>query len=279
MRGQRVSLAGSCALVFALGCGSAETNDFNDGPVSGGKPMGSGGKGGSGSAGTPGASGSGGMPSSSGSGGTDSGPIGDTGTFAENEEPIDDMEDGNAQLLMSGGRDGSWFVIKDETAGASTIPAAGASFTMVDNAVARGASERSAGLSGGGFGDWGAALTFNFRSLAGETVLPYDASAYSGLTFYGRSLKGSLDVRVTVPDASSHPAGGICAIENCYNHYHSDVTLSAEWKKYEIAFASLTKDGDTSGSFNEMVVFAVEFVVSGQTDFEFLIDDIALKKP
>jgi hypothetical protein len=189
------------------------------------------------------------------------------------------MEDGDAQILVSAGRDGSWFVIKDDTAGATTTPGVGAGFIMAMNSAARGASKRSAGLAGGGFADWGAALTFNFRSPSGETALPYDASAYTGLSFYGRSLQGDLDVRVTVPDASSHPAGGICAAESCYNHHHTDVTLSAAWQKYEVAFSALIKDGSTGGSFNKMVVFAVEFVVQGKTAFEFLIDDIALTKP
>jgi hypothetical protein len=187
------------------------------------------------------------------------------------------MEDGDSQLLMSSGRDGAWFVIRDETSGAWTTPAAGAAFTMAENPQPRGMSERAAALSGGGFADWGAALAFNFRASTPDSAPPYDASAYSGISFYGRSLEGVLDVRVTIPDASSHPSGGICSGDTCYNHFHSNVSLSGVFKKYTIPFSSLTKDGD--GAFNQSIVFGVEFVVTGNNNFQFVIDDIAFTRP
>jgi hypothetical protein len=136
--------------------------------------------------------------------------------------------------------------------------------------VAREESQRAAGLAGGNFADWGAGMVFNFKDQG-----PYDASAYAGLRFHGRSAQGPLDLHVTVPDSSSAPAGGKCGSEStpCYHHYRAPITLNTEWQEYEIAFASLTRDNG-GGALDRSAVFAVEFVLPGKTSFEFAIDDV-----
>jgi hypothetical protein len=281
------ALSGLCAALL-VACGSPPANDFfaaASGPAAGGSPAGASGgsqavggstsivSGGSnGTAGTApsGTGGSAGTAGSSSSGGT--GGIGDISGFQSNEEPIDDMEDGDDQLLEQGGRDGYWFVISDGTGW--TSPPTGQPFAMGWNQQPRGMSTRSAQLQGGNFTSWGAELVFTYTS--GDGPPAYSVSNYSGITFFGRSVQGQIEVNVRFPDVSTHPNGGICgASPPCYNDFHAHVMLTDQWQKYHIPFSILTQDEATGAMFNTSTTYMVQFNIAGGTNFDVWIDDVA----
>ncbi len=290
------ALSGLCSIVFLVGCGSSSTTNFDATPVAntgaGGSTVGgsggttsAGGAGGATSGGTSNA-GSGGTTASGGNGGsagTSSGGStaggsggGDTGGFASTEEPIDDMEDGDGQIIEQGGRDGYWFVSDDATGW--TNPAEGGLSTPAWNPTMRGQSVRSIEIMGGNHTGWGVLAGFNFMS--GDTPPPYNVSPYSGISFYARSAMGSVDLTVGFPDVTTSPWGNICdPQQSCYQHSHAHVTLGGEWKKFQVLFSSLTRDGGVPGTLSLSSVYGIQFSVAGDTNFDIWIDDIAFTKP
>lgn len=75
-----------------------------------------------------------------------------------------------------------------------------------------------------------------------------DASAFTGIQFYGKVTAGALGVRLTVGNLYTDPVGGICTPggENrtdCYDNPGADLQLTTNdrWVRYQIPFASLTQ--------------------------------------
>jgi hypothetical protein len=95
---------------------------------------------------------------------------------------IDDLATGNGQIALRDGRNGLWFTMADGAEG--TLWHAPAAFQTVLGSGPRGGY--AARMYGSGFTSWGAALAVSF-SQAQTGPCAYDASAFSGITFWARS--------------------------------------------------------------------------------------------
>jgi hypothetical protein len=241
---------------------------------------------GSSSAGTPSQSGSdsgGSAGSSAGSGGTAAGSSAggsDAGGQPPLADVVDDMEDADQQIAVDGGRNGFWYVGHDLTTGTQT-PAT-AKFSMPELSVARGDSMYAAYMKASDFSDWGSVIGLNL--VEQPALASYDASSYCAVEFWGKAA-GATSLRLRLPDADTHPEGGVCSTSGaantlCYDHFSAPVALTASWKSYSIAFASLQQIGTgyhpADKKFKADKLYGLEWAlpgVAGKT-YEIWIDDV-----
>jgi endoglucanase len=181
---------------------------------------------------------------------------------------IDDGEDGDNRILVRDDRGGYWFTSID--AAGSTMQPAG-SFSM--GSPGHAGSQHAAHMQGqmGTTGDsfW-ASIGFGFM----DPQAPYDASRYSGITFWA---KGPAHIRLKLPDAYTAPAGGHC--QDCYNDFGIELALTAKWERYTIPFEALAQQpnwGDPRPQVASNELFGVQwqFGTPGRA-FDIWIDDIA----
>lgn len=93
---------------------------------------------------------------------------------------------------------------------------------------------------------WGSQGGFGLREGATEgSLLPFDASEYTGIAFWGRADSEEKRVRLDVSDVNTHPDGGVCGnpTPECYQNFGRVVTLSEDWKLYRMPFTMLTRNG------------------------------------
>lgn len=216
------------------------------------------------------------------------------GAGGESLEPptldlIDDMEDGDAFVVSSDGRNGHWDVSNDGTLDATQRPAP-ASFVMVElSAGERPGSELAAYTQGAGFKDWGAFMTVSMRTWPKYEETPvYDASRYAGVAFYAKAGSDSdLTLRVRFIGAQTDARGGQCtpggSVETaCYDHFYADVKLSHSWQRYELPFAEFRQAGvgksfptiDLASMYALELFFPGRKTASGNA-FELWLDELA----
>jgi hypothetical protein len=127
--------------------------------------------------------------------------------------------------------------------------------------------------------DPGAGANFGF-SLGS----PYDASSYSGLSFWAKIDVGTNPpVRVAFPDADTDPRGAVCQTGStdpnlgCWSHFGLRMTLTSTWTKYTVPFASLTQDpwGYQAAAFKPSTLFSVMFQISENDSFGIWVDSVA----
>jgi len=149
---------------------------------------------------------------------------------------IDDLADGNGQIALRDGRNGLWFTMADGAEG--TLWPAPAAFQTVLGSGPRGGY--AARMYGSGFTSWGAYLAVSF-SQAQTGPCPFDASAFSGITFWARSATPTI-IRVNLATVATQQTrdGGACA-GTCSNDFGTPIALVAAWQKYTIAFSDLTQ--------------------------------------
>jgi hypothetical protein len=231
-------------------------------------------------------SGSGGTSSAGGSGSTmvgsgGSSPMGAGGSNSTgNIDMIDDMEDGDASILQTGGRNGAWFSIHDDTPG-SLWPPSDSPFVMSPLPQPRGASKISVRTNGSGFDDWGAAVGLVLKISDSKQPLFYDASAYKGITFWGRiGDMSTTSVRVDFPDKNTFAMGGVCQGTECNDHFGRSINLSQEWKEFTIAFTELKQIGYGlhEPALDALELAGIQFEFGKDATFYVLIDDIAFYK-
>lgn len=244
---------------------------------------------GGGSAGT-GSTSTGGASTSTGSGSTGTGSTGtgsdttsstsaSTGTGAGADAAlIDDMEDGDSAIASSEGRLGYWYTFNDMTG--TQTPAADA-FTMESLPTPRDGSTKAAHTTGTGFKTY-AGIGFNFK-LSGTEKTAYDASGYTGITFWAKKAPTSIaKVRVTLPDVNTDPLGKVCTAAGCYDHFGKDLTLTDEWTEFTIPFADLAQIGfgdPKPAGIDPKQVYGIQFQVeAAMMDFDYWIDDISFTK-
>lgn len=194
------------------------------------------------------------------------------------------MEDGDAEIELSGLRNGYWYVGGDLTPDATTDPLS-TKFLMTKLA----AGERStyvAHLKAVGFKDWGSVMGFNFIELLTK-VKPYDGSAYCGIGFWGKAAAATT-VRFRVPDVDTHQNGGVCVDGGtngtaCYDHFGASLSFSTAWKPFSLKFTDLMQVGTgyhpADGKLKADKLFAVEWALPGTGNtYEIWIDDVHFVK-
>lgn len=191
---------------------------------------------------------------------------------------VDDMEDGDSQLLET---NGYWYVLRDPSAGVITPPY-GVPFTMTPLAPARDGSGWAAQVQVAGFQGWGAAFGFDFVSLNMQRQ-PYSLEDYVAVRFWARATKQT-ELKLQVPNADTDPYGNLCSGtegENaCYAHFTRAFTVGTEWREVTIPFRDLQQEGAgrRAESFDSQRVFSLFFVVGPKQELSVAVDDVRLVK-
>jgi hypothetical protein len=190
---------------------------------------------------------------------------------------IDDLEDGDASILMREGRVGAWYTYTDGTAGGMLTYPVGMAF--VPAAGGNAGSRYAARLAYAGFSTWGAGMGFNLNDpgdgAGGSNKHQYNAGAYTGLTFFAKAAS-PMKLRVNMPDGDTDPAGGKCTT-GCSDDFGGDLSLTADWQPFTIEFAAATQvgwSGVTLPAIDPSSLYAVHFQ-AGPGSFDFWIDDVA----
>ena len=268
---------------ISAGSGGAGTGSGgNTTTGSGGSPTsGSGGNtmaGGSGGSQTSGSGGGGGATASGGATGSGGAGPGSGGASAS-PDVIDDLDDDDDQILMQSGRRGPWHAFNDSNGG-NQVPSVNGPFAPGIVAGGASGSPYAVHTTGSGYASFGG-VGFD---LANPTDTPgsmqcqaYDASAFSGITFWA---KGNGNLRVEFPTQGFVPTanGGTCSSGTCWNVYGSrDVQgkLTNDWQQFTINFSSNQReDGTNTPAFDPSKLMGIAFKHEGAT-FDFWIDQIA----
>ncbi|HKO49295.1 MAG TPA: hypothetical protein VJV79_16290 [Polyangiaceae bacterium] len=181
---------------------------------------------------------------------------------------IDDFEDGDLLLPVNpalGGRVGNWYAYGDGT-GVSSFDV---------SAIKRGASSVN-GLytKGKGFMSWGSGVGVDLSHSA-DSKATYDASAYTGITFWARA-ESATKMTVALPDVDTDPAGKLCA--TCDHHYNKLVEIGTEWQRYTVAFSELILEAGTvpmPAAFKPSGLVSVRIVFAPNQSYEIYLDDLA----
>jgi hypothetical protein len=269
----KLTLVAAWATLLVACGGSSKGDDDDDGAGAGGK------------------GGMGGMAGTAGSGGMAPALV-----CPDPNEPIDptalidDLEDGNPQILI-GDQTGGWWTAADDTGG-TIVPEQ----SEVTGELAppeplleeRCGSKMAMRVTGQGFTDWGAVMGLNFfwgpNDQGVADVLPYDASSRTGIEFWAKIGDTSTNqVRYQVSDSNSEPAGGVCvedggAGKNCYDSFGTDLTgLSTAWRHYKIPFAGLSQRnfGVPADGVVTTAIYQITFNFMTPSPFDFTVDDIS----
>jgi hypothetical protein len=228
-----------------------------------GAGAGSGGAGGAGGAGGSSAGGSGGAAGSAGSG-----PVCTPTKGAASAVLIDDFSDHDNLLAPVGGRTGSWYAFSDGTCTQLSPPYDSTGMPVPISTVGRvGASDGSINTTATGCSIFGVGVGF---SLLASGSCPYDASSYSGLSYWAKGT-GTVEVQIhtSIPeivtgDAFFDAPGG---------------TLTDAWAQFSVPFTSLQSDtGNTV--FDPKTVLSISFILSTtQGPVSLTLDDIAFDVP
>jgi hypothetical protein len=282
---------GGAASGGALAGGSAAAGPGGGRATGGANQSTSGGNFTAGAAGEAGDTSSGGTNSGgTSSGGTSTGGTGTGGGAGSSStggaplapELIDNMEDGNAYILMSESRDGLWYTA---VGAGGTVEPSTAQVTMAlltDSPVS--GSKKGFHLMGNGGTEWGALGAFDFRySAAGNPKLPYDASKYKGIKFWIKgAAAASIIVRLPLKDTTLD-AKGECTktADGCENHFQASLDVTTTWKQVTMPWSGATAAfaqepwGYVLGAFDPTQLIAVQFLVPTATKAEFWVDDIS----
>jgi len=188
---------------------------------------------------------------------------------------IDDMEDGNNQITMTGERGGYWYTYADKE-GSTVWPEQGdkgGTFTVVEGGhESKFAVEMKGKLAAKPIVY--AAMGLNFR----DPKEAYDAGAYEGITFWAKSGTGPAKLNVKMPDGNTDPDGQVCTA--CFNDYGTQITLTNEWQRIVLPFRALRQEADWGAPRKPHIdpkrLFAIHFEAKTPgADYDFWVDDIA----
>jgi Carbohydrate binding domain (family 11) len=185
---------------------------------------------------------------------------------------IDDFEDGDSQVALVAGRNGSWFAFNDGTGQQSPDPHADMLPALLTPSL--GPSTRAMHSSGSGFKDWGATVGANFV-VTGTTPLPYSISAHQGLTFSAKIGKpgSATQVRVSIKDYDT-----LHGCTSCGDHFGATVNLGDTFQTVQVPFASLKQQGwgkPQVPKFDPERAYAVVFGWGKDQTFDIWIDDLS----
>ena len=191
-------------------------------------------------------------------------------TVAPTTDVIDDVEDGDLNLPIPtrAGRVGNWYAYGD-----------GSGVVAVDVAtINRGAtSVKGLHTKGKDFTNWGSGIGVDLNNASSKSA--YDASAYSGVTFWARAAS-STSFTVSLPDVDTDQAGGNCT--SCAHHYYKAFTATTDWQRFTLKFSELSLEAGGAPTpvpaFKASGMFSVLFRFNPGLSYEMLIDDIAFIK-
>ena len=182
-------------------------------------------------------------------------------------EVIDDFEDGDYYLPTSPaleGRVGGWYPFGDGTGTTS--------YDVV--AINRGASKKGFETKGKDFVTWGSGVGTDFAAAKAS----YDASAYTGITFWARAAT-ALSLIVVLPDVDTAPQGNLCT--SCDHHYNKAVSVTTSWQRFTVRFADLVLEPGTvpaPTAFKPKEIVSLQLRLAPGQTYDVFLDDIAFVK-
>jgi hypothetical protein len=185
---------------------------------------------------------------------------------------IDDMEDGNMLIIQQAGRVGNWYTFGDGTGAGALEP-----FLIAGK---RAGSTACFHYTGSGFMKWGSGIGFDFNNngTGQDSKKPYDASAYTGITFWGKSA-AMTSIPVQLPDINTSPAGGKCT--TCDHHWGALVPFTTEWQRFTVRFSDLQLEPGTvpaPTAFDKSNIVQLQIFFSVGKTTEIWVDDVAFYK-
>lgn len=179
---------------------------------------------------------------------------------------IDNFEDGTGRICVSDGRTGNWFSYRDAN---STLSPSGNPTVPSTLDPPRGAnSHRALHITG----------TFTQYAGAGCLMKPspqtYNASAFSGVQFYGKGTASAPTFIVQTSATESTIYGGQCTLPqlSCAGATAPLVgLLPNEWTLFKIPFSTLANG---TSPFNAADIWSIEFQ-PGPGIFDLWIDDLS----
>jgi len=194
----------------------------------------------------------------------------------EGREPtlVDDVEDGDDAIIPQAGRQGSWFAFASNQTGDDKVE--------VDLVVR---DDRP----GSTFSAHFAETVEEYGGLGVSLAeVSYDASRYSGVTFWARRSEGSLGTfYVAFPNIDTHDKIGTCRTadppKKCNDHWACRVQIGTEWQRFAVLFDELAQAGWDDfyhvDAFQRAGLKDITLNVRGgtgvQVSFELWLDDIA----
>jgi len=232
----------------------------------------------------------GGTPGASGSVSGGSGPVGMPSGNCAAVDPtglISDFETGMAEVAVTAGRDGSWFLYNDGTG--TQMPVKIPNTPLAAEAGGACSSAFAFHTTGTGFTVWGAGLGTDFAPKSGEARTLYDLSAYSGIALRAKAA-ATTPVRVSISDINTAPEGLICedTTDNtnparCGDYFGAELTVGAEFADFTIKFSDMKQRGwglPVAAGFDKTKAYTLRMQVKGSAqapaNFDLWFDDIRL---
>jgi hypothetical protein len=194
---------------------------------------------------------------------------------------IDDMEDGNALVVATANRNGSWWVVSDGTATGTVQPPSDAAPSPERVPGGHCGSNFAMRVTGQGFTNWGALISAGFRYTSQAESI--DASAFRGVMFWARTGDThSSGVRVQFQDSSTRPEGGKCdpqdgSAEACYDGFGTALApLGTDWRLYKLDFSRMTQRdfGYRAEALDTAHLYDIEWGVEASSIFDLWVDDV-----
>lgn len=186
---------------------------------------------------------------------------------------IDTFEDGDTRVEAVAGRQGNWYMYGDEY---------GTRTYGVEEFTGRTlpGSMKSMHTVGSDHSRWGAGIGVDLNNATNDeaTKRPYDASAYSGITFWARSEQ-SMTITVLFPDELTDPNQGKCVSPVCDDHFSATVTIGTSWAKHTVAFSSLRRgNAGAPATFSKAAVVGIQFRAPTNATYNFWLDNLAFRR-
>lgn len=250
-----------------------------------------------GAGGTSGGAGSAG--SMTGAAGTSGGPGGAAGSqpcYA----PADLLSDfgSTAVLAEVDGRHGTWRTYNDHTVGGTQQPSESAALPIPTASDAGNPACSGGGslhVKASGFSDWGSGFFVPLASTPSQQPhQPYNASRFSGVSFWARAAAPMRATRVEAWDpyttspsilsadqACVHSAG---AVNNCspYGATIGDGLIDTTWRRFEVHFADMKQDPLNPGQqspgnvVDSSRLTTIVFRVGPGQNWEMWVDDVTM---